>query len=671
MTDWESWQAENNSSLSSAIEDLRLRLELLAKCHESDKHLDSDSTSLNDDCIQPELDVADLPLALAILGQKLGLSRFESDILLLCVGWELDTRVARLCARAQDDPYRPYPTFALALTLFDDPSWDAISPDGPLRYWQLIEINKQAALPLTQCPLSADERILNFIKGLNHLDSRLSPLLVPLEPASEEELAISQRTLARQLLRDLGRDVAGSRFPAVQLLGPDSRSKRLVASLVSEALGLQLFEIPVELLLAQTAELEKLARLWQRESALNPVALYMGYSNGIGAKETSISHIFLVSRFLSLINCPVFLDAREIWNLFDAKTIAFDVARPTSSEQRAMWSKVLGDDLGLSADLLSSQFDLNLPEIQATALSELSAAQCNENELHARLWSACLSRTQPRMDRLAQKIDPRAEWEDLVLPDHEIDQLRQITDQVWNRYKVYEDWGFGRRMNRGLGVSALFVGESGTGKTMAAEVIASDLGIGLYRIDLSMVVSKYIGETEKNLHELFDAAEDGGAILFFDEADALFGKRTEVKDSHDRYANIEINYLLQRMEAYRGLAILATNMKSALDNALIRRLRFIVNFSFPDNRLRKAIWERAFPQKTPTFGLDFERLAEFGLTGGSIHSIALNAAFLAAKKGSAVTMPIVLQAVREDLLKMERPINEANFRWKETRGELE
>jgi SpoVK/Ycf46/Vps4 family AAA+-type ATPase len=197
---------------------------------------------------------------------------------------------------------------------------------------------------------------------------------------------------------------------------------------------------------------------------------------------------------------------------------------------------------------------------------------------------------------------------------------------------------------------------------MAAEVIASDLRLDLYRIDLAGVVSKYIGETEKNLRRLFDAAESGGAILFFDEADALFGKRSEVKDSHDRYANIEINYLLQRMEAFRGLAILATNMRSALDRAFLRRLRFTVDFSFPGFTERTLIWQRAFPPETRTAGLDVARLARFDLTGGSIHNIALNAAFLAAAADEPVTMAQVMEAVRAEFRKLERPVSEAEFR---------
>ena len=256
-----------------------------------------------------------------------------------------------------------------------------------------------------------------------------------------------------------------------------------------------------------------------------------------------------------------------------------------------------------------------------------------------------------------------------MLPAEQKNLLRQITRQVRCRKLVYETWGFRERMNRGLGISALFSGESGTGKTMAAEVIANALDLDLYCIDLSAVVSKYIGETEKNLRKVFDAAEESGAIIFFDEADALFGKRSEIKDSHDRYANIEINYLLQRMESYRGVAILATNMKSALDNAFVRRLRFIVEFPFPGIEERTAIWQNIFPAGTPLAeDFDCRRLARLNLAGGNIHSVAINAAFLAARENGTVTMPLVLSAARDEFRKLERPARDSDFRWQGSVG---
>jgi SpoVK/Ycf46/Vps4 family AAA+-type ATPase len=276
--------------------------------------------------------------------------------------------------------------------------------------------------------------------------------------------------------------------------------------------------------------------------------------------------------------------------------------------------------------------------------------------------------TRPRLEQLAQRIDVRAAWEDLVLPSEQRTLLRQMVAQVAQRSRVYDEWGFARRMNRGLGISALFSGESGTGKTMAAEVIAGELRLDLYRVDLSGVVSKYIGETEKNLRRVFDAAEAGGAILLFDESDALFGKRSEVKDSHDRYANVEINYLLQRLEAYRGLAILTTNKKSAMDSAFLRRLRFVVEFPFPNVADRRRIWSQVFPPTAELEALDLDRLSRFSLTGGSIHNIALNAAFLAAQAGEAISMRRVLEAARAEFHKVERPVQDSEFRWLEPVG---
>src|ERR1019366_1221704 len=234
------------------------------------------------------------------------------------------------------------------------------------------------------------------------------------------------------------------------------------------------------------------------------------------------------------------------------------------------------------------------------------------------LWDACRSQARSRLDDLAQRIETRADWNELVLPAPQLAMLREIFAHVRRRAQVYETWGFAQKCARGLGISALFAGASGTGKTLAAEVLANELRLDLYRIDLSQVVSKYIGETEKNLRRVFDAAEAGSAVLLFDEADALFGKRSEVKDSHDRYANIEVSYLLQRMEAYRGLAILTTNMKDALDPAFLRRIRFVVQFPFPDAAERIEIWRRMFPTQTPVDGLDVAGLAELHVARGKI-----------------------------------------------------
>ena len=618
-----------------------------------------------------EMDAAatiDPPPALHIMATRLGMSRFERDVLLLCTAMELGTGTASLCGLAQGAPNRPFPTFALAMTLFEDPAWEALSPERPLRYWRLIEINQPGAQPLTTSALRADERVVNYLKGLNYLEDRLAPLLVPVTPPGGGiPLPASQQSAVDTIIRGLEPATEPKRLPVIQMPGSDSGSKQLIAWHVANALGLHLYRLPAEWLPGNAAELETLARFLNRESILLPVAFLLDASetdrSGGETSEGNRSNTLL--RFLSRVRCLFFLDTRDVRQLPAHESLTLDVAKPTRAEQQSAWQQALGDAAADSPALLAGQFNLGLAEIRRLTEAAGESSTHGARTAHERLWDGCLDSTRPRLDELAQRLDVKASWADLVVPGQESKLLHQIAAQVSQRSKVYEDWGFSQKMNRGLGISALFAGESGTGKSMAAEVIANELRLNLYRIDLSAVVSKYIGETEKNLRRLFDAAEDGGAILFFDEADALFGKRSEVRDSHDRYANIEINYLLQRLEAYRGLAILATNMKSALDGAFTRRLRFIVNFPFPGLAERREIWRSVFPVQTLTNGLDFDRLARLNLTGGNIHNVALNAAFLAAKANQAVTMPRLFEAARAEFGKLERPVSEGDLYWPE------
>ncbi|GAB4578150.1 MAG: ATP-binding protein [Anaerolineales bacterium] len=599
------------------------------------------------------------PPALDILAGRLGLSPFEQDILLFCTAVELDTRIAGLCAQVQGNPSQAYPTFALAMALFEQPRWDALSPERPLRHWRLIEINQPGAQPLTTSALRADERIVNYLKGLNYLDDRLSPLFIPFDLPAESEaeasfLPPSQEVVAQNIVQTLQQN--SGRSAIVQMVGPDAVSKQMIATYVATLLGLNLFRMPAEALPAHAGELDNLVRLWERESSLLPLALYLE-AQELDDTQDKGSGLSTVARFLNRGWGVFLVGTREIWPGLGG--VVVDVDKPTPAEQCTAWADALSTAPNDLPARLTGQFNLNLSIIQQIARA--NQIPDGNDALFDRVWRACLMHTRPRLDVLAQRIEVKATWDDLVIPGTEMSLLRQIADQVEQRSRVYDEWGFRARMNRGLGISVLFAGESGTGKTMAAEVIANDLQLNLYRIDLSAVVSKYIGETEKNLRRLFDAAEDGGAILFFDEADALFGKRSEVKDSHDRYANIEVNYLLQRMEAYRGLAILATNMKSALDHAFLRRLRFIVNFPFPTKDDRARMWTKVFPTQTPVNGLDFEHLARLNLTGGNIHNIALNAAFLAAKTGGRVNMHLVLDAARAEFRKIGQPVNERFF----------
>jgi len=603
----------------------------------------------------------DPPPALLLLAQRFGLSPFERDTLLLCASLEFDPDFASLCAQAQGNRSKNYPTFSLALSALDDPRWDVMSAHRPLRYARFIEISQPGAMPLTSSPLRSDERIVNYMKGLNAMDDRVAALLQPSGFSTAVPLAESQVAVAKTIVERLREAASQSFMPVLQLIGADSGCRFAMAHQVSTGLHRTLYQMGVENLPSHISEIEVLARLWQRESLLLPVALYIDFETAGASTEVPIA----LQRFLSREMGFVFVGVRETPLRLSTASTTVEVEKPTAAEQCEAWTSLLDaaepeTDSGRTALILAGQFDFSFSDIQE-AVSQASTSSTT-GELQSRIWRACRNLTRPRLDSLAERLEPKATWEDLVLPDEQLVLMHQIAGQVRERHKVYEQWGFSKTMNRGFGISALFAGESGTGKTMAAEVIANDLQLNLYRIDLSAVVSKYIGETEKNLRKVFDAAERGGTILLFDEADALFGKRSEVKDSHDRYANIEINYLLQRMEEFSGLAILATNMKSALDTAFIRRLRFIVKFPFPGQKERKQIWEKALPAQTPRRGLDFERLARLNISGGNIHSIALNAAFIAAQNGQTVTMPVLLAAVRAEMRKLEKPVSEADFR---------
>jgi len=587
------------------------------------------------------------PAAIDQLAGIFDLSGFERAVLLLCAGVEMDRALASRCAAI--DGSRPHVSFALAIACLADPHWSAVAPIGPLRLWRLIEVKDDQAIATSR--LAIDERVLHFLAGINYLDPRLRPLL-RLHPV--------RATLPQSHARivDEAADVLDARSNAavVQLLGEDRAGHLDVASAAAARLGLQLHVLRASDIPSAPYELEALATIWHREAALLQSALLVACHDASGTA--------VATRFAQWPHGVLFISTRESIAL-ERSSVLFPVDRPNAPEQKQLWVDALGPEaarLNGSLDVVSTHFRLSADTIARTA-EEIRGSLGASASPDAILWRACRASFRSGLDDLAERIEPVARWNDLVLPEAQTTSLRQMAAHVRQRLRVYEEWGFARRSGRGLGISALFAGESGTGKTMAAEVMANELELSLYRIDLSAVVSKYIGATEKNLRRVFDAAEDSGAILLFDEADALFGKRSDVKDSHDRYANIEVSYLLQRMEAYRGLAILTTNMKSALDPAFQRRLRFVVQFPFPDQRQREQIWRGMFPSSVPLDAVDSARLARLNVTGGHIRNIALNAAFLAADAGVPIRMSHLLDAARADAAKRDRPLADA-----ETRG---
>jgi ATPase family associated with various cellular activities (AAA) len=549
-----------------------------------------------------------------------GLSDFEREVLLWCAGAEVDDRFAA-------------PTFAAALGALPGAHWDAMAPAAPLRYWRLVDVG--AGPGLVHRPLRIDERVLHHLIGVTCLDPLLDGLVRPVTGppgALTLDQAATASELAVRLAARPGRVVA-------RLDGARATARERVAAHAAAATGRLLLLLPADRIPPPGPDCAALARLVERE-----VALLSALPLVAGDADPPVT---AVAAFVAHLGCPVLVAA--VPGL--PADIQLAVPDPSTADQRALWRAALGESPDV--DRLTASFRLQVDDIEAVTRQVA--------DLPSDVLRAARARTRGRLGDLATLIEPAATWADVVLPGPAIETLRDIGRQMAHRVTVYEEWGMAAGSGRGLGVTALFTGESGTGKTLAAEVLAAELDLDLYRVDLAAVVSKYIGETEKNLAKVFDAADASGAVLLFDEADAIFGKRSEVRDSHDRYANLEISFLLQRMETYRGLAILTTNMKAALDRAFLRRIRFVVTFPFPDAAARARIWRLQFPPAVPVDGLDFERLARMQLAGGHIRTVALGAAFLAAAEGEPVGTAHVLTAARREYAKLEKPLTEAEI----------
>jgi hypothetical protein len=605
---------------------------------------------------EEDVEETPVPATLETLCTLFGLSSFERSTLLLCAGVELDAMFPALCAAAQGDAGRPYATFGLALAALPHPHWSALSPAAPLRRWRLLEVGGES---LTRGPLRIDERVLHYLAGLQYLDERLEGFVDLVQAA--EELLPSQRALAARLAESWSRGKGGT-VPVARLSGGDKESRRAVATAACVELGLTLHELSAQNLPSDLRELKGLARLWEREAALSASTLLLECGEGNSA-DAALRRAAL--HFIEGVGSTIIMAGEDRLPAPRRAFLTLKMPTPTLHEKRALWLGALRESTTSAngqVDALVAQFDLGPGAIRNACAEALGRRGGASEDLGELLWDAGRAQARPHLEDLAQRIEPAAAWDDLVLPGAQKQLLREVVMHVRQRVTVYEAWGFAAMSSRGLGISALFTGPSGTGKTMAAEVLANELRLDLYRIDLSSVVSKYIGETEKNLRRVFAAAEGGGAILLFDEADALFGKRSEVRDSHDRHANIEVSYLLQRMEAYRGLAILTTNMKGALDSAFLRRLRFVVQFPFPDTAQRAEIWRRVFPPEALTEALDFDKLARLNVAGGNIRNIALNAAFLAADAQEPVRMEYLLRAARGEYAKLEKSLTEAQVR---------
>jgi hypothetical protein len=571
------------------------------------------------------------PAAIDRLSRLFGLTPFDEDCLLLAAAPRLDLGFAALFPNAA----APSPQLALALLVGGDCQalhlgFARFSPQAPLRRFRLAELDER--IPSLLAPLDCDERIARLLAGEDYPDPRVRLWLRPVA-----EAPCPERHHAR--LAALAGDLRAAMRPIAVICGTPGSGRTAAAQATAASLGLGLAELRLPLLPEPGPARQGALQLLAREAALGGYAMLVDADEPASRDEAAL--------LVHELAAPLFVTARE---RLDIDAPQLPLAPLGSGDRAILWRRALGEDARLgdgAHERLAEQFPLGPGVIAAIARANPAADEKS-------LWAACRETAGRGLDALAERVEPRFGWDDIVLPPAIAAELHALAAQVRHRATVYGYGGFGRKLVRGRGVTALFAGPSGAGKTMAAEIVAHELALDLCRVDLSGVVSKYIGETERNLRRVFDAAEGGGAVLFFDEADALFGKRSEVKDSHDRYANIEISYLLQRMESYSGLAILATNMKTHLDPAFLRRLRFVIDFPFPDAEQRRAIWERAFPSETRTEGLDFAALARLDVAGGNIAVIAVNAAFLAAAEESPVRMVHIARAARAEFRKLDK-----------------
>jgi SpoVK/Ycf46/Vps4 family AAA+-type ATPase len=624
-----------------------------------------------------------------------GLSRLESDVLLLALAPEIDLRYERLFAYIQDDVTKKRPTVDLALRLLcTEPAerlWarGVFAPDAPLLRQQLIQLVEEGQRhpPLLARYLKLDDRIVAELLGRPAIDTAIEPFVALLRPAR----ALDTLVLPRELVAQLRQIVAGHQSGlALALQGSYGSGRAAVAEALCAELGVPLLAValdrlreselqPVESLrrILREAALQGAAILWQGASALLGDSLAStGQGDGSAWRQA-----FLAA--LDEHHGRSFLALDQPWEARGAlrrtRFLRVELPAPSFSEREQIWRRQLDGDSSLSRDegrlddatlqALASTFRLSGGQIRDAVTMARALSHWRDRPLHPHdLYAASRAQSSGKLDSLAHKITATYGWDDIVLPGDQTGQLREICIQVRHRRTVLESWGFDRHLAMGKGVNVLFAGSSGTGKTMAAEIIAADLGLELYKVDLSTLVSKYIGETEKNLDRVFTAAREANAILFFDEADALFGKRSEVKDAHDRYANIEVGYLLQKMEEYDGIVILATNLRKNMDDAFVRRLHVAIDFPFPEEPDRLRIWQKVFPPDAPLADdVDLAFLAkQFKLTGGNIRNIALLAAYLAAEDGRAIGMAHVVRAIKREYQKLGKLVTAAEFgKWLE------
>ncbi len=626
-----------------------------------------------------------IKLRLDSLAHDFQLTPTDIDILLICLAPEIDLRYESLYAYLQSDVTKKRPSVDLVLNLLC-PDLEAklqvrqsFTSSAPLLKNHLLNLDNdpsQTQSSLLSKYLKINERIVNYLLDSNEIDSQIGTYTQYQTPQIELEDLLLPTDLKQRFTQLTKNQAAIDNNLIFYFQGAYGVGKQTTAEAICHQLGMGLLVIEGEQLLNfDLTEFPKVINLIQREAILQQAALYWKDFDRLLEEEKRPWLKLLLRQWSEQQLVLTFLTGKEIWEPADAlKDIHFlrvEIPHPTTRERVQLWQRNLNgkksDYSEIELQELASKFRFSGGQIQDAAVTARNLAKWQQPESQqinmSQLYEACRLQSNRKLGKLAKKINPHYQWNDIILPSDQLQILQEICNTLKYRPLIYEEWGFDGKLAMGKGLNVFFAGPPGTGKTMAADIIAGELGLELYKIDLSSVVSKYIGETEKNLSRIFDEAQTSNAILFFDEADSLFGKRSEVRDSHDRYANIEVSYLLQRMEEFQGIVILATNLRGNLDPAFIRRMHFSVEFSLPNLRERRRIWSKILPENTPLSpNLDLELMAErFEIAGGNIRNIALAAAFLAADDGGAIDMNHLLRATRREYQKMGRVVANGEF----------
>jgi SpoVK/Ycf46/Vps4 family AAA+-type ATPase len=628
-------------------------------------------------------------LRLERLKELFHLSPFDVDALLICLAPEIHLKFEKLYAYLQDNLTKKRPSVDLVLGLLCRTFENKLSarqrfaPQAPLMRHLLLALSSE--IPernpsLLACLVSVDERINQYLLGSDQIDARLMSWVRRTDSAvAWQDLVLPEDIKDRleNFIRGfLKRSESAGKSEGLILCfqGPSGAGKEETAAALCRELGIPLLVVNTARLLHGDLRVETAAGLLFREALIQQAALYFDRYDVLLGDESKVSHgretlVQELEHFSGLTflagqagSEPAGVCRGKYFIRVDFPILAYPLRKQFLQDSL---DGLASPDIDLGA--LTNKFHLTVGQMRDAIVMARSLAlwrdPANGSLTSDDLYIACRSQSNHKLSRLAIKISPKYSWSDIVLPQEQMAQIRELLNYVKYRDVVYGAWGFAQKLSLGKGLNVLFSGLSGTGKTMAAEIMARELGLDLYKIDLSMVVSKYIGETEKNLSAIFQEAKDSNAILFFDEADALFGKRSEVKDAHDRYANIETAYLLQKMDEYEGIVILATNLRNNMDEAFTRRMQVIIDFPFPEEEYRRQIFEGIFPKQAPVSSdIDFVFLAhQFKLTGGNIKNIALHAAFLAAEDDKRIGMAQIIRATKREFEKIGKLCSKADF----------